>query len=166
MKVGRFAHLIDMRRRNVIAAIVLLTLGAGYAVLTAGLPTRGIENTTEPSFFPWVIVTCLMLLSGALLVQGLWLPAAGKPVAERAQGSGALYLAGFLAFTVYLALLPFLGFVAANIPFFAVLMLLYGERRPVWVIAGSMAISLVLFFLFREVFQIRLPAGVLSGVIA
>ena len=154
-----------MRRRNIIAAIILLALGAGYAAATTQLPTRGIENTTEPSFFPWVIVVCLMLLSGALLVQALRVPAAGKPAADKPQAPVALYVSGFLAFVVYLALLPFLGFVAANIPFFAVLMILYGERRPTWVVGGSVVISLVLFFLFREVFQIRLPAGVLSGII-
>lgn len=155
-----------MRRRNVIAALVLLALGAAYAALTAQLPTRGIDNTTEPSFFPWVVVVCLMLLSGALLVQGLRVPDTVHPAADKSKGVGRLYLAGFLAFVVYLALLPYLGFVAANVPFFAVLMILYGERRALWVITGSVIISLVLFFLFREIFQIRLPAGILSGVIA
>lgn len=155
-----------MRTRNIIAAIILLALGAGYAVLTAGLPTRNIENTTEPSFFPWVIVVCLLVLSAALLIQGLRMPAAGAPAADSTEISRSIYLWGFLAFVIYLALLPYLGFIAANIPFFAVLMVLYGERRPVRVVGGSVAISLALFFLFREVFLIRLPAGILSGVIA
>ena len=62
-----------------------------------------------------------------------------------------------------MTLLPSLGFVAANVPFFAVLMAIYGERRPVWLALGSVGVSLVLFFLFRELFQIRLPAGVLAA---
>ena len=163
--MGRFARSLAMRRRNIIAAIILLALGAGYAALTTRLPTRAIENTTEPSFFPWVITTCLLLLAGSLLVRGLWMPAAGAPADDKTDRPRGLYLGGFLAFVVYLALLPYLGFVAANIPFFAVLMMLYGERRPLWIAAASLGISLVLFFLFREAFQIRLPAGILSGVI-
>ena len=39
---------------------------------------------------------------------------------------------------------------------------IYGERRPLWLAVGSVGVSLVLFFLFRELFQIRLPAGVLA----
>lgn len=163
--MGRFAHLADMRRRNIIAALVLLAVGAGYAFLTAGLPTRAIENTTEPSFFPWVIVVCLVLLSGALLVRALLSPVPGEAPATAPGVSRTICIGGFLAFVAYLALLPYLGFLAANVPFFAVLMVLYGERRPAWVVGGSLATSLALFFLFREVFRIRLPAGVLSGLI-
>lgn len=160
--MGRFARLGTMRTRNVIAALVLLVLGAGYAFLTTRLPTRGIENTTEPSFFPWVIVVCLLLLSAALLIQGLRMPASEKPAAGP-RAPAPLYAAGLLVCVAYLALLPTLGFVAANIPFFAVLMLFFGERRPHWIVIASTVISLALFFLFREVFQIRLPVGILAG---
>ncbi|HJO86588.1 MAG TPA: tripartite tricarboxylate transporter TctB family protein, partial [Rhodospirillales bacterium] len=65
----------------------------------------------------------------------------------------------------YFVALPLLGFVVANIMFFAGLMYLYGERRPLWIAAGSILISLIVFFLFREVFQILLPSGILQSVL-
>ena len=40
------------------------------------------------------------------------------------------------AFVAYLLVLPELGFVIATVPFFAALMVVYGERRPAWVAAG------------------------------
>jgi hypothetical protein len=61
----------NMRTRNLIAGIILLSLCAVYAYLTANLPTRNIENTTQPSFFPWVITFCLTGLSLSLLIQGI-----------------------------------------------------------------------------------------------
>mgnify|MGYP000347919595 CR=1 FL=1 len=154
----------NMRTRNIIAAIILLILGVGYAYLTAHLPSRDIANTTDPSFFPWVLAVCFLVLSGALLFQ-TFLPVDLGRLPSIPAIPVSKYAAGFVTFIVYMALLPTLGFVVANILFFAVLMIIYGERRPLWIAAGSIGLSLVLFFLFREIFQIRLPAGVLGGII-
>ena len=152
-----------MARRNLIAAIVLILVGIGYGALTANLPTRHIEQTTEPSFFPWVVTVCLLVLSAALAYQGLRAKAPDEYlVAFGPKVSTGIYLGVLAAFVLYLAALPTLGFVAANVPLFAVLMVIYGERRPAWIAVGSIAVPLVLFFLFREAFQIRLPAGVLA----
>jgi putative tricarboxylic transport membrane protein len=154
-----------MRSRNLISAIVLLTLGAGYALLTANLPTRAIENTTQPSFFPTVVVVLLLALSAILLVQGIFAIGANS-VPEALKIPARKYLIGFIAFVIYLVLLPILGFIVANILIFAVLMMLYGERRPVWIVGGSVLVSVAMFFLFREVFQIRLPGGVLESLVS
>ena len=71
----------NMRKRNLIAGVVMLLVCAGYAYLTANLPTRAIENSTQPSFFPWVIVIFLTGLTFLLLIQ---VAASGKqPNIER-----------------------------------------------------------------------------------
>ena len=155
----------SMRTRNLIAAIILLALGAGYGFLTATLPTRAIENTTQPSFFPTVVVVLFLILSVILLVQG-FITSGNNDVPEAPNISPGKYVIGFVAFVAYLALLPALGFIAANVLIFAVLMALYGERRPVWIVVGSVLVSVALFFLFREVFQIRLPGGVLESLVS
>jgi hypothetical protein len=154
----------NMRTRNLIAGIILLLLCAVYAYLTAHLPTRNIENTTQPSFFPWVITFCLTGLSISLLLQGVLPVFASKASAVTGVPIKRL-LFGLTLTLVYLIALPALGFIAANIPFFAGLMYLYGERRPGWIVGGSVFTSLVIFGLFREAFQIRLPAGILEGII-
>ncbi len=154
----------NMRSRNLISGIILLTLCAGYAYLTANLPTRAIENTTQPSFFPWVITVFLAVLSISLLVQGL-LPAFNAKASTTFDVPSKRLLYGFVLSVIYLAALPTLGFLAANIPFFAGLMYLYGERRPLWIVGGSIAITVALFFIFREAFQILLPSGILEGLV-
>ena len=153
-----------MRKRNLISAAILIALGIGYAILAVQLPTRNIENATGPSFFPLVVVTGFLILSASLLVQAM-LPAELGKVPALVKISPAKFGWAFAAAVIYLAALPWLGFIAANIPLFAVLMILYGEKRPAWVIGGSLMISIAVFFVFREVFQIHLPAGILGGVI-
>lgn len=154
----------SMRTRNLIAATLLLAFCAGYGYLTANLPTRAIENTTQPSFFPWVVTIILTVLSLSLLIQGVFNIGSDESAKEN-EFPVRRSLIGLIIFILYLALLPYLGFIVANIPLFAALMMLYGERRPIWIGGGSIIITLVIFFLFREGFQIRLPAGILDGMI-
>jgi len=154
----------NMRTRNLLSSIVLLALSAGYGFMTANLPTRAIENSTQPSFFPWVVTVCLLILSAMLFLQGV-LPMTNTGTPKKMDIPAWRTSFGLIAALAYLAALPDLGFLLANILLFAVLMWLYGERRPLWLGIGSVVIPVVVFFLFREAFQIRLPSGVLGGII-
>ena len=149
-----------MGRRNVIAALVALALGAGYAVLTTGLPVRTIPNTPGPSFFPWMVTGSLLALAFGLMVQGVrqWPDGTAPAAPPREAGRRA---AGLVWFAIYLATLPSLGFLLATIPFFAGLMVLYGGARNVQIAVASIAMPVFLFYVFRDVFQILLPRGVL-----
>ena len=153
-----------MRNRNLIASLVLLLFCAGYAYLTANLGTRAIEDTTQPSFFPWLITACLTILSFSLLLQVCItssIQTASKPLNIPSKRlSSALILS-----ISYLAILPLLGFVGANILLFSGLMYLYGERRLIQILTFSFLIPIVIFYLFREGFQIHLPAGILEKIL-
>ena len=153
----------NMRTRNLLASIFLLFLCGGYAYLTANLPTRAIENSTQPSFFPWIIVIFLTGLTILLLIQ---VTVSGKqPKIKRTHQLPVKRLIyGLLLSLAYLFALPKLGFVAANIPLFGGLMYLYGERSPLWIGLGSVIISVTFFLIFRQIFQIILPVGVLGNI--
>lgn len=151
-----------MRRRNVIAALVLIALSIGYGVLTAYLPERSLPNTPGPPFFPWINTVILMALSLGLLASGLFGADAAVAGADRtARLRGGAVLALFFG---YLLVLPGLGFVLATIPFFALLMTLFGERRPLPVAAGAVGITVILYILFRHGFGVFLPSGVLADL--
>jgi hypothetical protein len=68
-------------------------------------------------------------------------------------------------FVVYLAVLPGLGFILATAPFFAALMVLFGEARPLRVVLGALITTGVLYLLFRHGFNVFLPTGVLKGIV-
>jgi len=153
-----------MRNKNVAAALVLIVLGVAYGYLTAGLPKRSLPDTPDPSFFPWIITACLLLLSVALLVQGLRARRSARDATDSAGGVGTPTV--FLTlFVIYLAALPFAGFMVASMPFFAALMWLYGERRWGWIGAVSIALPVILVLVFRNGLHIPLPTGALAGLI-
>jgi len=153
-----------MRNKNVAAALVLIALGAVYGYLTAGLPKRSLPDTPDPSFFPWIITACLLILSLALLVQGMKANRGARPDVDTAGGLRAptVFLTLFVA---YVAALPFTGFVIASVPFFAALMWLYGERRRGWIVAVSVMLPVILVLVFRNALHIPLPTGALAGLL-
>jgi len=150
---------MSMAHKNIAAAIGLLAFTGWYAVLTTGLPERAImPNTPGPSFFPWLITAALCALSVTLLFQGISrLKHQTGAVAER-QDVRKPVLA-LVSIAIYLAALPYLGFVPASVIFFAALMWLYGARNPVLIAAGAIAGPVILFVLFRYGFNIILPRG-------
>jgi hypothetical protein len=153
-----------MWRRNVIAALVLMCVAAAYGYFTTQLPSRTLPNTPDPAFFPWLNTAVLFALAAILLLQGL----ADKRTEVEATRWGALQIATSLtlaSFVLYLLALPVLGFLLATIPFVAALMLLFGERRPTWLAAGSVGISAFFFVIFSHVFNVFLPRGLLQGLL-
>ena len=147
---------IPMHLRNIIAAVVLLAVGIAYAVLTFQLPERSMPNTPGPYFFPLVIAAIFLVLAFSLLIQGamklrkapLQLDGFSVPVKP------TFMLVWFVAFVVAL---PYVGFLVAAPPFFAGMAALYGAQNKVLLMVASLVIPVVLFFLFRDGFQVLLP---------
>ena len=61
-----------MRRKNIIAAVAIILLTVVYATLTAQLPTRSLPDTPGPTFFPWVNIFLLLVLSISLLISSIF----------------------------------------------------------------------------------------------
>lgn len=149
--------------------MVLLAFALVYGALTTQLPVRSLPDTPGPPFFPWINTAILLALSLGLLAQGIWAKESDDGAPEGAQGDGtkrwpAVWALG--AFLAYLLALPGLGFLLATIPFFAALMILFGEKRWLWVAIGSIGMSVALYVLFRHGFGVFLPRGVLPDLLA
>lgn len=153
-----------MKQRNIVAAVALILLSMAYGYMTSKLPIRTLPDTPDPAFMPWINTILLCGLGVLLLWQAL-----GKTETDDADRPGTVINArtgAFLAvFVGYIALLPVLGFVLASIPFFAIVMMLFGERRRSWILIGSVAGPLLMFAIFRHGFDIVLPRGALGSLL-
>ena len=153
-----------MRMKNIAAGLGFLVFGAVYASLTAQLPLRTVGNVPGPSFFPWVLTWCFLGLSCVLLIQGLMAPAhtPSTPKQNSAPESQKRTLRrqamGLILLAIYLALLPFLGFLLATPLFFGALMWTAGERRPIPILGWGVGIPLFLYLMFDRLFSVPIPA--------
>jgi len=154
----------SMKQRNIAAAMVLLLLGMAYGYLAADIPKRTLPDTPDPAFMPWINTILLCTLSLLLLWQAVGMQTTGE--VEKHDRATNISAGAFLAaFVAYVVLLPGLGFVLAGIPFFAVVMLLFGERRKVWIFLASVIGPILLFAIFRHGFNVVLPRGILGSLL-
>lgn len=147
---------MTMPMKNIIAAIFLALIAAGYGLLASELPDRAAISVPGPAFFPKLISGFILFLCAALLYSGV-----SGLRHERPFANGLSFPAkavGLLVwFAAFITLLPYLGFLIAGVPFFAGLMLLCNSRRLLTVVIGAAVIPTFLFYLFRDGFLILLP---------
>lgn len=153
-----------MRRKHIIAALVLIAFAIAYGAMTAQLPARTLPNTPDPSFFPWLNTAIILALSVWLLMSGLRAPIDAIAAMDNDADRKAYWALG--TFVVYVLAMPGLGFLLATLPFFAVMMVLFGERRPVYVAGGALGATVALYAIFRHGFGVFLPRGLLAGIVA
>jgi putative tricarboxylic transport membrane protein len=158
-----------MRQRNIIAAVVLIIGGLAYGTLALDLPERSLPNTPGPRFFPLVVAAIILASAVTLLLLQAQVASGAGEAGANASSRGAdrrLVLLALAALAAYAASLPVLGFILATVPFLAILMVLFGERRPVVVVVSAIAVAAALYVVFRYGFGIFLPRGPLAGIVA
>lgn len=158
----RWVYDMDMAKKNIAASLILMALAVFYSYQIGSLPDRSaMPNTPGPSFFPILIATSLFVLSFALLMSGIV-----EFAQKKSSGAGEKFLTRnavwtLLTFLFALIALPYAGFVLTSVPVFAILMFLYGCRDKMMIAVSSIIVPITLFVVFRFVFQINLPHGLL-----
>lgn len=148
-----------MRTANITIAIVLILFGAFYSYLTAALPDRNLPNTLGSSFMPWVLVTCLFVLSILLMLQTIFKGSAETCdyAISKKEGAGVFFLV--IIVITYMKAMTYFGFLLVTPIFLAVLMLIIGARKWKEIVLTSTLVTFGVYLFFQKVFQIILPAG-------
>ena len=150
-----------MGRRNIIAGVALILISLTFAYLISQLPNRIVGGDPGIAFFPWIITLSVLILSIAMTIQG-WLSIRQGEVAMSVQKPPLRVIAMIVLYIVFIAALPYLGFLIASIPFFTILMALYGGRHKVLLTLAGPCIPIAIYYLFRHVFLIPLPKATLE----
>lgn len=145
--------LIVGRQQDVNRLSGLMAVSIGLILCTFVIPaqTESVNyGATAPALFP-------MLGAGVMVAAGLWHWALPRgevyfrlPYFMASVGLALLAAAGF-------GLILIFGYVVVAPAFILALMLTKGERRPIWLCFGGIAIPLFIWFLFVHVLERPLP---------
>jgi hypothetical protein len=164
--------------KNVISGGICLAFGLFAYWLTGGVPATASLDMLGGRFFPRMITILLILSSIGLIVTGFMgieiaggqvggkkgraeeVPAEAKiteaPVAGFPAGTARL-ISYVSIMTVYILILPLVGYITASFLAFTGLIMTAGERRPLHVLLGSAGITMLLYVLFAVIFSMNVP---------
>jgi putative tricarboxylic transport membrane protein len=158
--------------REVWLAVVLLAGGLFFLVhlwRTSGGRWGPAVATTVPTIVmgAFVVLSALLLARALLLRRQLarnvrsQLPAAKAEITSSQNGRSAPWrgIALVSAVVVYLATLPWIGYLAATAMLVGGLALLFGNRRPVSIVLLMLLTPLALYLFFERYMVILLPPG-------
>ena len=118
-----------------------------------------------PAFYPRIVLGVTAALSAAVLAGDLWRRRTAPPVAARVRYR--LVLLTFLIFTVYVFVLPQLGYRLSTLLFVGTLQAtLDPPRRPRdWAVVAAVAVisTLATYYVFEHYLSVLLPRGRLTG---
>jgi len=149
-----------MGKKEIILSIILIILSIVIYVLTFQFPHQTVA--LAPTAFPRFISVSLMILSAVLLIQGIQGITKYTSVQkkEKLKYNKALIFKLILIMTLaflYTRVIAKIGYLLATPPFIAGNMILFKERRIVWIIGLSLTTTVLLYILFRMVFKIPIP---------
>jgi len=148
-----------MGKKEIFLSIIFIVISITICILTYQFPHQTIA--LSPKVYPRFIGACLLILSVVLLIQGV---TGVKKNSEQKKTKLILnkifilrlLLMILLAF-FYTQILSLTGYIIATPPFVAGAMLLFNEKRWIWIIAVSIITTTLLYVLFRIIFRVPLP---------
>lgn len=149
MKFKIKTNLVSGIVMGIFSLILLLTLPSQVRVPTydSGAPS--------PRVIPGACIVLMLIFSVVLIVQSVVFKK--EKIVEFDWEKERPVILMILMMCVYVALIIYMGYIIASIVTFIALLLYCGERKPsVYVV--TVVASVVIFFLFKNVFNIQLPA--------
>jgi putative tricarboxylic transport membrane protein len=125
------------------------------------IPQFGVDASFGPRLWPLVILGLSALISASLFVSHLLTIFRGyaRPSGGGMEAWWTLFLS-MVTFLLYTAGMQYLGFLVATPLYMAGFMAVLGMRRWTYLVMSSIAVTLILNFLFIQFLFIPLPKGV------
>ncbi|MEL7564573.1 MAG: tripartite tricarboxylate transporter TctB family protein [Dehalobacterium sp.] len=142
--------------RDVIGGGVLVLFSIWFYLTAQAIPTGNITGM-PPSFFPSFLAVCLGVCSAFLLGKGIKDVLQGKKtvVSQTKDQKTVLILLGLLI--LYVVLFNIIGFIATTIIYLTCVMLLLKAGKLLKSVLISVVVTLVVYFIFGNLFNIPLP---------
>lgn len=152
------------KRNELLIGMAMLAVGLGYLFMTMALPRRGFVDS---AFVPYILAIALCLLGTLQLLAGKKLPKnAAKADQEKAVIDYLSVIKSFALVIIYVALLEKVGFVIMTALYlyvqFIVLTPLDQKANHLLYTAIAVIASVSIYFLFRQGFDLLLPAGLMN----
>jgi putative tricarboxylic transport membrane protein len=149
-----------MGKIDIVYGTLIAFISVVFYVATIGFPSSSIG--IDPRVFPRIIIGSTFVLSALLAIQGVLKIRKAKNSQKAGpslpRGKTAIKLIVLVA-TCFLYALVFevVGFVLATPVLIAIVMISFGEKRPIRIFLVAVIASVTLYLVFRGLFRVPLP---------
>lgn len=144
-----------MGRIDLYIGLGLMAVAATFFALTFQFPKQTLAM--PPTLFPRIISTGLFILAGLLVFQSWKKKGITAKTQEKVSLPWARFIFMILLAFLYTRLLEAASYILATPFLIAGLMIIFYEKRWSWIISVSMAVTFILYILFRIIFKVPLP---------
>lgn len=161
---------------DVILGILLTALGTGLFAMSFSikLMKEPVSAVDTPRFFPQLVFGALIPIGLVLIIRGILKVKSQRPTAPQGEALAAQVLAlkrsivALISIAVFIALMEPIGYIPMAILYMIFNMCYMSERaawKPVLFVVVAVVVAVASYFLFRQFVYVRLPAGLLEGVL-
>lgn len=161
------AHMKIEKNGNFILGIAFLLFGIIYFIAASFVPESAVMDL-GPDILPKVIAIITIILGGVQVVNGYRQMKAYQPSDESGENKKLEYWrvgATIVSFIIYVNLIEVVGFLIMTFIYLIMQMNILSvqeERKQVRFVIISLVTAVFVYFLFRNVFNVMIPAGILG----
>lgn len=151
-----------------LAALVVVILGGVILTQVTQIGTGAGFIVVGPRVFPTVVGIGVLVLGVLFLLRTTLRPdrdLVAEVTTEESSTDWTTIILTFLALVVYAALLKPLGYALATGLFFPIVARIFGSTRLGRDALMGIALGLVIYLSFTQILGVRLPAGLLAGIL-
>ena len=147
-------------KTNLVTGIIM---GLISVILLIGMPQQVRvpafdSGAPSPRIIPTICIILMLIFSIVLIIESLVLKKEKIMEFDWSKEKPAIIL--ILAMCVYVALIITIGYILASVIVFCFVQFYCGERKPLMYVY-TVAAGILIYFLFKTVFFINLPSGLL-----
>lgn len=156
------------------AFLTLASVGLFVMSFSIKIMKEPVSSVDTARFFPQLVFGALIPIGIVMIIRGLIKAKTQRATAPSGEQLAAQVMAfersiiALLAILIFIALMEPVGFIPMAIIYMMFNMFYMSERaawKPVLFLIVSVVVAVACYFLFRQFVYVRLPAGILKGVL-
>lgn len=147
-----------MKKDDILSGCILIAISIYFLRESNSLPPSSL-GIPGSAFFPRLICFAFIIFGGILIIRSFKKVEAERKISLILKQDLIRVLAVILLCGIYIFSIPFLGFILTSILFIVFLMFIFQVKRIGIIILWGFLVTLIIYFIFKILLKVPLPAG-------
>jgi len=147
-----------VKKDDILSGCILIAISIYFLRESNSLPPSSL-GIPGSAFFPRLVCFAFVIFGGILIIRSFKKGEAERKITLILKQDLIRVLAVILLCGIYIFSIPFLGFILTSILFIVFLMFIFQVKRIGIIILWGFLVTLIIYFIFKILLKVPLPAG-------